>query len=283
MAAKVYKVNVQQQPKVEGLLSCFRARTGHKLIQLDFNSIEDVVLAEASEDESLMKIYRVDHNCGYLFIGAGLGVDSISTPILKYYDPENPTAAGVAAAKKNCKPERKACKTVKLAAAYGAWPKTIRKRLDAAKFPVTQGQAEAIFTNYWEMFNGVKRFEEALRVEWRNNKGWFFNGTGRPIPMCDDKAKRDLVNSYCQSTAHDLLMMYNHKINCLRHERKVLMYPWLPDWHDETMWEAPDAHVQNCKEILEESLVYLNEKASGILPIKGEVCIADNLWIIKDS
>jgi len=278
--AKKATLNMQQMPKSEAFQSCFVARPGHVIVQLDFNSIEDVVLTEASEDPAMFKIYgpNVACNDGYLFIGAN--IPSLATNIRKYYDPDNPTEAGIEAAKIHCKSERKASKIVKLASTYGAYPRMIQGRLAAAGFPVSFEQAEAIWTAYWELFAGISEFKESLYVEWRNNGGWFYNGTGRPVGL-DERKTKDFVNQYCQSTAHDLLVIYMWHINRLRKERKVPMWAWIPDWHDESMFECPTGAKEEAKQVLIDALVCLNEEAGGVIEIKGGPCEGFTLWDIK--
>lgn len=57
-------LNVQQLPKSQGYLECWKPRPGHVWIQADINSLEQVVLAELSQDPALMSLYgpNAKHN-----------------------------------------------------------------------------------------------------------------------------------------------------------------------------------------------------------------------------
>ena len=50
-------LNLQQQPKSRQYLECFRARPGHKIVQLDFDALEPKITAYFSRDKNLMNLY----------------------------------------------------------------------------------------------------------------------------------------------------------------------------------------------------------------------------------
>jgi DNA polymerase I-like protein with 3'-5' exonuclease and polymerase domains len=49
--------NIQQVPKSPGFLRCFIPRPGHTFVDCDHTALEQVVLAELSRDETLLKLY----------------------------------------------------------------------------------------------------------------------------------------------------------------------------------------------------------------------------------
>jgi DNA polymerase I-like protein with 3'-5' exonuclease and polymerase domains len=273
-------INVQQMPKSRGFLECWKPRPGYKLVQLDFTSIEPVVLTAASRDPSLLKVYGADAKPQdiYLFTGAGLG--SLGRKIQEHYDVDNTTVEMIAHAKKVCKKERNIAKTVHLAATYNAFPRKIFQTLSQAGVDITLEEVEHMHRDYWILYQGVKRFESDLIDEWNRTGGYILNGLGRPIAI-SHKLVKDAVNRYCQSTGHDLLMMYITRVGQLRDHYQAEMYPWLVDFHDETIWEVPEGKVDVAKMILEESLVWLNKHRQTDIPVKGDVQIADTLADIK--
>ena len=58
--------NIQQVPKSEGTMQCMVARKGYVWVQCDHNSLEQVVMAELSRDDSLMKLYGPGANANPL-------------------------------------------------------------------------------------------------------------------------------------------------------------------------------------------------------------------------
>ena len=108
-------LNLQQVPKVQSYLECYRARPGYKWVQCDVAALEKVVLAERSRDEALWSLYgpNAKPNDVYLYDGAHLpGFKEI---LLKAgYDPHNPTAEMIARVKKECKATRKKIKPASL-------------------------------------------------------------------------------------------------------------------------------------------------------------------------
>jgi hypothetical protein len=121
--------NLQQLPRTYGLLRTMIPRPGHVWVDYDLASIEDVILAEFSRDESMMAIYgpEAKPNDGYLYIGSrikGLREAILATG----YDPDNPTSESIAAAKRGAKKERSIAKSFKLACIAAGSPVRVRGR-----------------------------------------------------------------------------------------------------------------------------------------------------------
>lgn len=269
--------NIQQVPKTRGTLSCFIPRPGTVWVDCDVNALEQVVLAELSNDPSLLQLYGpgAKPNDVYLFVGSqlpgGLG-DRIRAA---GYDPTRPSPEGIAAAKKSCKTERSIAKTVVLASSYGAGPAKIHKTLRLAGIDITEDQVRDIHRTYWDIFQGVKVYSRKLEREWTARGGWVMNGVGRPIGV-DEMFKKDIVNRVVQSTGHDLLLKY------IRHLRSNLSsIPWAPiimDWHDQTIVEVPEAYAEEVKYLMETvSFSDLNQELGGTIPLKGTAAIVRNL------
>ena len=275
------KINIQQLVHSQGYLECWKARPGYKLVQLDFNSLEPIVLATASGDESLRKLYKgAVLNDPYLFTAShirGLG-DNIS----KYYDPDNPTVESIALAKRRCKKDRGIAKIVMLSASYGAGPGKIHETLTLAGFKVTPTEVQQIYNDYWALYAGVRRFGQTLLQEWRRNGGYIYDGFGLPHPIAD-KVIKDIINRYCQKTGHHILELFLARICKLREERGLRdkMFPWISDFHDETIWECREEDTETVATVFKDAMTWLNSKKLSDIEFRGDVLVVDNLATIK--
>lgn len=270
--------NQQQIPKSNGTMSCFVPRDGHVFVDCDHKALEQVVLAELSEDPQLMKLYGpgARPNDVYLFVGSQLPV--IGEKIRESgYDPDNPTKEGISAAKKECKRERGIAKTVVLASAYGAGAKKLHETLSLGGVSVTLEQVKEIHAGYWKLFSGVKRYEAQLIREWEENAGWVMGPLNYPI-MCHDRKLKDIVNRVVQRTGHDIHIMYIRHLSDILWERNFPFIPIVWDWHDQTILECPIDRAEELAHIME-IVAYerLNAELQGIIPMAGEAMIVTNL------
>jgi len=274
------RMNFQQVPKTPGYLSNYVARPGFKLVQLDYASLEPKIVAAFSQDETLIKLYGpgAKPNDVYLFTGAH--IELFKDEIRKYYDPENPTAESIADAKKYCKKLRAFNKCVHLACGYGASVNRVRSILIMQGFPVTIGEARIIHRDYWKLYAGIKRFESELQAVWQDTGGWIPSLAGKPICVPADYL-HDIVNRFAQTSGHEVLMMLVHNIETLRRQRKIEMYPWIPDFHDETIWETQEYNVPAVVQLFNDAMTMVNERLEMNVMMSGEPQIADNLAEIK--
>ena len=259
-------LNLQQQPKTRGYLQTWRARRGFKIVQLDYTALEPVVLTQGSRDPNLWKIYGPGQppNDIYLFVGSH--IPAFRDHIRRWYDPDNPTAGGIKLAKKHAKRERGICKTVHLAKQYGAGARKIWSTLVEAGEDVSLEEIMLVSQAWNDLFVGIKDFERQLLAEWEHNKGWIHNGVNRPIAI-DESLTKDIVNRYCQSTGHDILLWHLWEIEQRRGDCK--MYPWIVDFHDETMWEVTDADIPQAISVIERALARVNKALAWDIPISG--------------
>jgi hypothetical protein len=243
-------------------------------------ALEPTVLAEYSKDETLMRLYGPNavSNDVYLYNAAHFSV--FKEEVLQHYDPYNPSAAQLDNAKRRCKKTRSINKTVHLAKQYFAGTRKIYETLREEGLDVTYETVEQICRDWHELYQGIDKFNSKLQAEWEHNRGWIYNGVYRPQAV-DERSRKDLVNRFCQSTGHDILLMLLTKINHHRKARQIPMYPWMVDFHDETVWEVEEAYADEAAAILTQSLTEVNEWLDPVIPIKGEPMIADNLADIK--
>ena len=273
-------LNIQQQPKTRGFLECWKAGFGSSLVQLDAEALEPTVLAEFSQDPSLLAIYgpTAKPNDLYLFVAAkiqGLG-DRIKT----IYDPDNPTPESIGQAKKEYKRDRSIAKLCVLACNYGAFPPKIHETLTMGGIDISLTEVRKIHTEYWRVFAGVKKFEETLLAQWQSTGGWIPSLAGLPLPIAP-KLLKDRCNKFCQAGGHWFLQTILFHVDRLRHERNIPMRPWIVDFHDETIWETPTEFADKAAQILSDALSAANADYGMEIQIKGEPTIVENLATVK--
>lgn len=271
-------LNVQQLTKNESFLSPFKARPGHVLIDTDFTSLENVVLAEHSKDPGLWELYASGKpHDSYLWVAAHIFPDS---GIAEMYNMANPTKESVANAKQEFKPLRTIAKVIVLASNYGAGAPKIWQTLHQAGHDVSLDDVYQLRSMYWELFGGIKRFEQKLLRERRMRGGWIVNGLGRPLSI-PDRYTKDIVNRFCQSTGVGLLHKLLMHINQMRLDRDIPMYPWLCDAHDQCTWEVKKGYEREAKDVLTEAYDRLNKEVQPTIKLKGDIDIGLSYWEFK--
>jgi DNA polymerase family A/3'-5' exonuclease len=273
-------LNLQQMPKVKEFLECFRARDGHVLVQADAESIEPTILAEFSQDTTLLSIYGKNSkpNDIYLFIASK--IPSLGKDIRKYYDPENPTSESIGLAKTHCKKDRDIAKQCYLAYNYGAGAKKMHEGLTFAGVDISLGEIREIRSQLDRIFSGVKRFERQLVDIWRHNGGWIPSILGTPICI-DQRYLKDIVNRFCQTSGHLVLQLWIYNIQWLLEDKRLPAHPWLVDFHDETIWEVSEQFELEVVSVINYALSLTNQELGTSIPIKGPPMIANTLADIK--
>lgn len=268
-------LNVQQLPKSKGYLECWKPRKGHVWIDCDINSLEQVVLAELSQDPALLSLYGPDAKKGndvYLFNGAQM--KGIGEKIRQFYDPLDFTEESINKAKKECKKERSIAKLITLASSYGAGPDKLYTNMTLDGIDITMDEVRQMHRSYWDIYKGVKSYGYILEEEWQERGGWVFNGLGRPICVAEDK-KKDLVNRVVQSTGHDILMMIIQELDTLRKRyiqsnKGLIWKPVIIDFHDESIVECKEEDAERVMDMFREAYRIVNQKLNCGVKIAGE-------------
>jgi DNA polymerase I-like protein with 3'-5' exonuclease and polymerase domains len=271
--------NMLQMPKVPSLLAAFIARPGHKLVQADMEALEPTVLAQFSKCPTMLSIYGKDAKPNDIYLYVAAKIPALGTEILKYYDPANPTAEGIAAAKKHCKRDRQIAKTVQLASAYGAGAKKIHETLALEGLDISLGHVKVIMRDYWKLFAGVKRFDQQLQNYWAAT-GCIPSILGTPIPV-NEKFTKDLVNRFCQASASMVLQVWVKNIEIIRVKNDIPAVPWNVNFYDETVWEVPVEYTSLFASLLTHALDMTNQELQAEIPFKAPPVIVDNLAEIK--
>lgn len=268
-ADKGGKVNIQNQKKTARYMECIRPMKGEAWLQMDVDALEPVVLAELSQDESMMQLYGPGRppNDVYLFVASK--IKQFADEVGQYYDYMKPTKEGIALAKKHCKKLRGICKVLHLSAGYGAGAGTIHSTLVSQGVQITLDEVKAIRTMYWEVFKDVVKFKDELTSEWKRRGGWFYNGRYRPLTV-HHNFEKDILNRCIQSTGHDNLLLYLYHLDQIREERSIPMRPIMVDFHDETIWAVPEEHKETALQAMRDAWDRTNKDLGGIIPLTGE-------------
>lgn len=273
-------ISVHQMPKSKGFLECWRARDGFKLVQLDLTAIEPTILAEFSQDPMLLSLYGKDapENDLYLFVSAQ--IPGLGNNIKKYYDPYNPTPESIALAKKHCKQDRAVSKVVCLASNYKAGPAKIHETLTFSRIDISFAEVRRIHKAYWELFQGVERFERELLRAWHDNGGFIWDALGCPIAI-DEKYLKDINNRFCQRSGHAILQLYLKQLVMNQRDYGVQLFPWNVDNQDETINEVREEDADKALKLYRDSLDRVNDELGMGVLIKGEPMVATTFAEIK--
>ncbi len=274
-------LNMQQLPKDAALLYALAARPGYKLVQADAEALEPTILTEFSQDKTLLSLYGpgAKPNDAYLYLAAK--IPALGREIRKYYDPDNPTPEGIAAAKKACKRDRSIAKTCKLAYDYGAGAPKMHETLVLGGVDIALNEVRAIRREMDKLFAGIKRFEAQLTEMWHTNGGWIPSALGTPICVAEQYLK-DIVNRFCQKSGHEILQLWiYHTAAVLDEQPWIDWHPWLIDQHDEMFIEVLECNAQAAAEAIAEGLERTNAELGMGIPIKGPASIVSNMAEVK--
>lgn len=269
--------NIQQQPKSKGYLKHWQPLKGHIWVDADVESLEAVVLAELSKDKTMRYLYDPSSpkNDIYLYVGSflpGIGERIRAAG----YDPNNPTAEGIANAKKLAKHERQIAKVCVLGFQYGMGPKKLRMTLRLEGINMSEQESYDIYNAYWELFLGIREYQNYLEGEWRKRGGWVYNGIGRPV-CCYEPYLKDIVNRVVQSTGHDILMYVNYQLYNIREENQIDFWPIIIDWHDASLVECQIGREPIVLKMFHEAYRRTNEWLKGDLLIRTKPQVVHNL------
>jgi DNA polymerase I-like protein with 3'-5' exonuclease and polymerase domains len=278
-------VNCQQLVKSKGYLDCWKPNTGKAWISYDFTALEQVVLAELSQDPALKNLYsdEAPYNDVYLFNAALMARDygvSLFQPILDAgYQPENPDKEIISQIKKKYKNLRGISKVASLGKAYGMGWRKFQLNMELQNIEMSEEECQAVVQGLDKVYAGVSKYRDYLLSEYKKNNGYIINGLGRPVG-CEEDSLKDIVNRQVQSTGHDILMMYIDICDYLFTENDIHVDGIIWDFHDESIVECDIKDADKvCQIMKEEAVTILNEVLEGSMKLKMEggliSCLSD--------
>lgn len=258
------KLNLLALPKEPAFMRSFVAPKGMELSQADVAALEPHVLAHFSQDPTLMKVYGPGAWSAHdIYLVSGMKIPGIGDGIRQLYDFNNPTYEGVKAAKSKYAKERKEIlKPSYLGFLYGIGATTLSVNLE-----IPEGEARKILTALDRQFPGKRALQKRLLIEWATRSGYVVNGRGRPLPV-DFGKKHDVVNRFVQSTGHDCIVRLLYHINNYRKHHKIIMRPYIPDYHDEVIFANVPDERPRVIESLEYGFDRLNDELGWTVTIK---------------
>jgi DNA polymerase-1 len=226
-------------PRGEAIRRGFVPRAGWQFLVADYSQIELRIMAHLSGDPGFIEAF---HHGG---------------------DIHRQTAAlifGVAA--EDVTPDMRArAKTINFATIYGQGPFALSRQLG-----ITQDDAKAFITRYFERFAGVRAFLDRM-VQLAREQGYVETlfKRRRYIPEIKDKnfnmrayGERTAQNSPLQGSAADLIKIAMIRIHAALAERK-LRSRMLLQVHDELVFEAPPEELAAVEALVKDHMEHVVE------------------------
>ena len=132
--------NLQQLPRGDRLRKCFIAGPGRALVTADYSQIEIRILAELSQDQAMIDLFRADVD-----IHAATAMRMFKLPELPAKDSHY----------------RQMAKSVNFGLMYGAGAENLKRQLAMQKVEVSVAQAENLIKLYFLQFPEAKRWLDA--------------------------------------------------------------------------------------------------------------------------
>jgi DNA polymerase-1 len=204
--------------------AAFVPREGWKLVVADYSQIELRLLAHMSEDPLLMEAFLSGEDIHTRTASEVLGIHPLMV---------TPEA-------------RRDAKAVNFGIVYGISPFGL-----AAQLGISRGEAEKYIRNYFERYQGVRRFiDETIAEVRKTGVTRTLFGRERPIPDINSRnpnsrgfAERTAVNSPLQGTAADLIKLAMVRIDSALESgghRGVMLL----QVHDELVFECPPEETE---------------------------------------
>ncbi|AKQ66989.1 DNA polymerase I [Myxococcus hansupus] len=226
----------------------FVAAEGHQLVSADYSQVELRLLAHIADDAVLIEAFRHDED-----IHTRTAAEVFGVPTDKV-DRE----------------QRRVAKMVNFGIAYGLSPHGLSARLGIA-----QDVARDIIERYFIRYAGIKRYlEETVSVA--RKTGYVETLYGRRRYMADlnsknrgvaQAAERAAINMPIQGTAADLIKKAMLAVDAALTAQK-LRTRMLLQVHDELLFEAPDAEVEQVKALAVQAM---SSVADLKVPLKVDV------------
>jgi DNA polymerase-1 len=233
--------------------AAFVPREGWKLVVADYSQIELRLLAHMSEDPLLMDAFRSGEDIHTRTASEVLGIHPMMV---------TPQA-------------RRDAKAVNFGIVYGISPFGL-----AAQLGISRGEAEKYIRNYFERYQGVRRFIDETVAEVRKTgvtRTLF--GRERPIPDINSRnpnsrgfAERTAVNSPLQGTAADLIKLAMVRIDRALQSgghRGVMLL----QVHDELVFECPSEETSDISALVKHEMEGVRELK---VPLLVDVGVGDN-------
>jgi DNA polymerase-1 len=233
--------------------AAFIPADGNVLVSADYSQIELRLMAHFSEDPLLLKAYRENVDIHTLTASEVFGVP------IESMDKET----------------RNRAKAVNFGIVYGISPFGLAQQLN-----IEPGEARVYIERYFERYQGVRIFIDQTLEQVRQTQAVrSLFGRVRPIPDITSRnanmrgfSERTAVNTPLQGTAADLIKLAMIRIARELREKKLRTRMVL-QVHDELVFDAPAAEVEEVSELVKEAMEKVIELK---VPIVADVAAGPN-------
>lgn len=242
-------------PRGEAIRRGFVPGEGQRFVIADYSQIELRLMAHLSQDAAFIEAFR-----------SGGDIHRQTASIIFGVTPEQVT------------PEMRArAKTINFGTIYGQGPFALSRQLG-----ITQEEAKAFITQYFERFAGVRAYLDR-QVKLARDQGYVETlfGRRRYIPEIKEKnfnlrafAERTAQNSPLQGSAADLIKIAMVRIHAALGQER-LRARLLLQVHDELILEAPHGEVERVSALVRN---HMEGAATLTVPLVVDVGVGDN-WL----
>jgi DNA polymerase I len=244
--------NLQNIPNTPEYRSCFIASEGCEIADMDYSAQEPRITASETEDKTLLDIIKSGKD-----IHTEVGKVVFKNPNMKKDDPK-----------------RKIAKTLNLGLSYGLTAAGLRNRVNQEKSDtdpeMSYDEAEAIVSDYFRQFYGVRQWIEAQRSSGQK-LGYVETKSGRRmyINRYSYQWLNNAINSPIQGGAADCTKTALILFRKACKENKIT-YPVVNVVHDEIVIDCPSVNMDTAYLHLEQSMVTAGEKIYKNVPFAVE-------------
>lgn len=238
--------NLQQCPATQEFRSLFVAEEGNMLITADFSQIELRILAELTQDPTMIEGF----NKGYDF-HSYTASQTFGVPI------EEVT-----------KEQRSAGKTLGFALIYGQGPQATAEQIG-----VSVDEAKEMIEAYFAEFTKVRTWMDRQRRQAKKD-GFVRTLLGRKVPLGDDKNRqeREAINYPIQGSSADITKIALSSLyERFENYENVKLVNCV---HDEIVVEAPEEEAQSISEAVRRVMETAGTNLINTVPVAVDVEVA---------
>jgi len=250
-----YNPNLQNIPRGE-IRSIFKAPKGRKLIIADYSQIELRIIAEISNDSTLINAFQNKQD-----------IHNITASIITHKDINQIS-----------KEDRQKAKAVNFGLVYGMGAKGLVKYANNSfNIDMTNIEAEEIYYKFFEKYDGIKRWHNEVKSK-SSNIEYLETLSGRKRFYDSDKRYySELFNTPVQGTGADILKLALVFLQKEFNETSTLLVNTV---HDEVVIECDEVEAENIAKRVNYLMVEAGKQFVKSVPIIVDVNISND-WSEK--
>ncbi len=245
--------NLQQIPRDPRFRRCFVPKPGYNLVIADYSQIELRVVAEISEDQTMIEAYRT-----------GQDLHRLTAAIISNKEMDKVT-----------KKDRQAAKAINFGLIYAMGANRLHRYAETTYgVAMTLEEAELFRNRFFQAYTGVERWHKTVM---KSKPTVSETLGGRKQRWSGNIGASGLYNWPVQGTAADIVKqaMADLYLNLKGSRAKIIGMV-----HDELILEAPHDEAGRTAEILKGTMEQAGSKYLSNIPVIAETSIAEN-WAGK--